>query len=69
VRALGGGWSFSPVAATDGIIINTKPLNYGFTLAQSAHPQYRGDPASLFFAQCGMSISELNHNLRSAGKS
>src|SRR5712691_7348651 len=69
VRALGGGWSFSPVAATDGIIINTKPLNYGFTLAQSAHPQYRGDPANLFFAQCGMSISELNHNLRSAGKS
>ncbi len=69
VRALGGGWSFSPVAATDGIIINTKPLNYGFTLAQSAHPQYQGDPAHLFFAQCGMSISELNHNLRSAGKS
>ncbi len=30
LRGLGGGWSFTPVAATTGIMLNTKPLNYQF---------------------------------------
>lgn len=69
VRALGAGWSFSPIAATDGILINTKPLNYRFALEGSAHPQHRGDPSNLFFAQCGNSVAELDHYLDSVGKS
>ncbi|HMB90984.1 MAG TPA: hypothetical protein VKP65_09065, partial [Rhodothermales bacterium] len=41
LRALGGGWSFTPVAVTDGILINTRPLNYQFRLAaQNLHRDY-----------------------------
>src|SRR5712691_2839458 len=69
LRALGGGWSFSPVAATDGIILNTKPLNYRFAAQETAHAQYSGDPSDLFFVQCGTSIAELNHYLKERGKS
>ncbi|HSJ15503.1 MAG TPA: hypothetical protein VK939_13860, partial [Longimicrobiales bacterium] len=32
LRPLGGGWSFSEVAATDGWMLNTKPLNLLFRM-------------------------------------
>ncbi|HEX9630840.1 MAG TPA: FAD-binding protein [Gemmatimonadales bacterium] len=65
VRALGGGWSFTPVAATDGILLNTRPLNYRFPIAgDQVHPGFRGT-GPLFFVQCGMSIAELNTYLAS----
>ena len=65
VRALGGGWSFTPVAATDGIMLNTRPLNYRFTLdADQIAPNYPGR-GTLLFVQCGISIAELNRFLAS----
>ena len=70
LRALGGGWSFSPAAATDGLLVNTRPLNYQFSLAeQNTHADYSGSAANLVFAQCGVSVAELNVALRRRGKS
>jgi len=69
LRALGGGWSFSSVAAaTQGILLNTRPLNYRFKVSDT-HPQFQGDVSNIFFVQCGMSIAELNEYLRGRGKS
>ena len=66
VRALGGGWSFSKVAATDGWILNTKMLNMAFPIrsTQSVSPQYARTPNDLLFAQCGNSMQELNSLLK-----
>ena len=70
VRALGGGWSFSKVAATDGWILNTKHLNMLFeVMPSSVSVQYAGDKKQLFFAQCGNSIQELSKQLRSVNRS
>lgn len=70
VRALGSAWSISDAAATDGILINTKPLNRLFRVSgQSVSDHYTGDPNNLFFVQCGVSIGELNRYLRQHGKS
>ncbi len=70
LRAMGGGWAFTPVAATDGVLLNTKPLNYQFRLAdQNLHANYQGRGDGLVFAQCGVSISELNTTLLARGKS
>jgi FAD/FMN-containing dehydrogenase len=69
LRGLGGGWSFSSVAAApQGILLNTRPLNYRFAVS-SIHPQFQGDVSNVFFVQCGMSIAELNEYLRGRGKS
>lgn len=70
IRGLGGGWSFSRVAATDGILVNTKPLNYRFSIGQTqVHPHYQGDASNLVLAQCGMSIAELHKYFNARGKS
>jgi len=70
LRALGGGWAFTPVAATDGILLNTKPLNYQFRLANAnLHANYQGRGDNLVFAQGGVSIAELNTTLLARGKS
>lgn len=70
IRALGGGWSFTPIAATDGILVNTKPLNYQFRLQPpNLHANYQARAANLVFAQCGVSIAELNTRLFARGKS
>ncbi|MEJ7770184.1 MAG: FAD-binding protein, partial [Chitinophagaceae bacterium] len=70
LRALGGGWSFSKVAATEGWIINTKYLNLVFQVNQaSVSVQFSGDKNQLLFAQCGNSVQELNTYLRSIKKS
>jgi FAD/FMN-containing dehydrogenase len=67
LRALGSGWSFSKVAATEGWLINTKPLNWLFSvLSGSVSPDYTGAREHLLVAQCGASIQELNRHL--AGK-
>ena len=69
IRGLGGGWSFSSVAAaTQGILLNTRPLNYRFPDIDM-HPQFQGDASNVFFVQCGMSIAELNEYLSRRGKS
>jgi hypothetical protein len=70
IRALGGGWSFSPVAATSGILVNTRPLNYQFRLAEgNLDERCRHAAPDLVFAQCGTSIAELNRELRKRAKS
>lgn len=61
IRAFGGGWSFSGAPATDGTLINTKPLNYRFPIGSSAvSARFRGKKRNLYFVQCGTSIAELN---------
>lgn len=67
LRGLGGTWSFSPVAATDGILVNTKPLDYRFP-APATHPSFQRDRSNLLFVQCGISVAELSHFLKSIGK-
>lgn len=70
LRALGGNWSLSPITATNGIILNTKPLNTVFTIgAASTHASFKGDAAQLCFAQCGTSVWELNDFLHARGLS
>ena len=70
IRALGGGWSFSPIAATDGILVNTRPLNFRFAIDDdNTHPEYDGRSEDLIFVQCGMTIAQLNQHLRDKGKS
>lgn len=70
LRALGGSWSFTPIAATNGIILNTKPLNIRFTVsAESVSPKYTRDPKYLCMAQCGNRIWELSKYLHERGQS
>ncbi|PZF72184.1 FAD-binding protein [Taibaiella soli] len=70
LRVLGGNWSLSPIAATKGILLNTKLLNIRFTItAASASPAYKGDPRKLCLAQCGTGIWELNDFLHQRGLS
>ncbi|MGH2348607.1 MAG: FAD-binding protein [bacterium] len=70
LRAAGGTWSFTPVAVTDGVLINTRPLNYRFWLKDAdLHRIRQGRADYLVFAQCGTSISELNTALHARGKS
>jgi FAD/FMN-containing dehydrogenase len=70
LRALGGGWSFSRVAVTKGRLLNTKPLNWMFTISsRNVSPNYAGERTNLLFAQCGTGIMELNDYLKSQRKS
>jgi FAD/FMN-containing dehydrogenase len=70
LRALGGGWSLSRAPATDGRLVNTKPLNLFFRLApRMVDARYAGDPTALRFVQCGNSIVELNERFRRQGRS
>lgn len=63
-RALGGAWSLSRAAATDGYMIDTKQLNWYFRLGtRSIGPSYGGDQAGLVYLQCGMSVYEVNKYL------
>ena len=48
VRGKGGGWSYSAVATTRGIVLNTRPLNYRFQIETGqTHPDYPGDAGNL----------------------
>jgi FAD/FMN-containing dehydrogenase len=70
VRALGGGWSFTRVAATNGWMANTKHLNMRFTISEAnIDPAYTGPKDQLLFAQCGNSVQELNDYLRRNNRS
>lgn len=70
IRVLGGGWSFTKIAATDGWILNTRHLNMLFTITQpSISNSYGGQPQDLLFVQCGNSVYELNKYLKSVGRS
>lgn len=70
VRGKGAGWSYAAVGTTNGILLNTRPLNYRFGLvAGQVHPDYPGEARHLTFAQCGNSIADLNRALEVDGKS
>lgn len=66
LRAVGGRWSWAPVAVTDGVLLNTRPLNYRFRIGpQFMDPASTKDHRKLLFVQCGTSISDLNRYLKS----
>jgi hypothetical protein len=70
LRALGGGWSFTKVATTNGWMVNTKHLNMHFTISESnIDAGYLGPHDQLLLAQCGCSVQELNDYLRSINRS
>jgi len=70
LRALGSGWSLSGAPATDGRMVNTKPLNLYFRLGpRMVDTRYTGDRAGLHFVQCGCAIVELNQRFRRLGRS
>jgi FAD binding domain len=61
LRAIGGGWSLSRAAVTDGRLIDTLALNWVFPAdATSVATAYKGDPALLMYMQCGVSVREAN---------
>ena len=69
VRALGGAWSLSPAAVTEDFVVNTKPLSY---LELGLKPEnvtaaYKSRCGRLVFAQCGVSVGELNRFLEPRG--
>jgi len=64
LRARGSLWSLSPVAVTDGRLIDTKALRLVFTFTQNhTDLAYGGDATKLRFVECGNSISALNNAL------
>ena len=64
LRAIGGGWSLSKAAVTDGNLIDTLALNWTFPLdAASLVPGYAGDPKLLQYFQCGTTIDRVNRTL------
>lgn len=71
LRALGSGWSFTKVVATEHDLLNTKPLNWVFKMSArnlSAQYKHRDTPERLTLAQCGVAVLELNNYLRTKGR-
>ena len=61
LRAIGGGWSLSSAAVTDGRLIDTLGLNWAFPAdATSVTAAYKSDPSLLMYLQCGVSVREAN---------
>ncbi len=70
LRAYGGGWSLSSVAATDGILLNTRSLNYNFRFrTDQLAPGCPIAAENLVLVQCGMTIGQLSDFLATIGKS
>ena len=70
MRALGGEWSWTKIAATTGVLLNTKPLNLSFRINKgNVSALYPHQPEDLYFAQCGVSVKELNNRLRQHNRS
>lgn len=64
LRARGSLWSLSPVAVTDGRLIDTKALRLGFDFpAGLVSPTYAGDFRKLRFIECGASVDSVNRYL------
>jgi len=61
LRAIGGGWSLSRAAVTNGRLIDTLGLNWAFPAdATSVVAGYQRDPALLMYLQCGVTVKEAN---------
>ncbi len=67
IRAVGSGWSLSPVAVSDDVLVNTKNLRLRFTLSEGNFlPEFLaggGDPGNYRFVQCGLTMVHLNRYL------
>ena len=67
LRALGNGWSFSEVAVCEGGLVDTKALRLSYDLKNSfvapAYLQTGKSARNLFFAECGISVLDLNEKL------
>ncbi len=70
LRALGNGWSFSHVAVCEGGLVDTKALRLSYNLRNSfVAPEYlqKGKNAGdLFFAECGLSVLDLDEKLEAS---
>lgn len=65
LKVLGGGWSFTKIATTDGWMIDSKQMNLTINVGpQNLSAQYKGDKTQVLFAQCGNSVKELNDLLK-----
>ncbi|MBI3218413.1 MAG: FAD-binding protein [Bacteroidetes bacterium] len=70
IRVLGGEWSWTKIAATNGILLNTKPLNLSFKIGQqNLSPACNRSPEEFYFSQCGTSVKELSDRLRKRNRS
>ena len=70
LRVVGGEWSFTGITATDGILLNTKPLNISLRITPSSvHERYPKTTNDLYFSQCGVSVQELSDRLRKRNRS
>ena len=70
LRVLGGEWSWTKIAATNGILLNTKPLNITFKISQqNLSPSCAKSPEDSYFSQCGTSVKELSDRLRKRNRS
>ncbi|WP_282087012.1 FAD-binding protein [Aquimarina algiphila] len=67
LRAMGSGWSFSKVAVSEGGILDTKSLRLNFSVSKpnisNTYLNKGGSADNLFFAQCGVSMLQLNSKL------
>ncbi len=70
LKAIGGEWSFSKIAASEGILLNTKPMNISFRIGpNNVASNYAKSADDLYFAQCGVSVKELNDRLAARSRS
>jgi hypothetical protein len=63
VRAVGSGWSLSPVAFTEDYLVNTTRLAeslLGFESPGMLAPEFQARRDRMVFAQCGMQVKTLN---------
>jgi hypothetical protein len=61
LRAIGGGWSLSEAAVTDGRLVNTQPLNWYLPIGPTGGVAgYPSDPSHLVYFQCGTRVKEVN---------
>jgi len=63
IRAVGGAWSFTRIAATDGIMLATQRLNYRFKLDPGDLQQPYAPNRLPVLLQCGISIADVNRYL------
>jgi hypothetical protein len=68
LRAVGGAWSFTPIAATEGILLATQRLNYRFALAPSQLRQNYTPDTMPVLLQCGISVADINKYLAGRGQ-
>lgn len=68
IRAVGGAWSLSDVAASSQMMLGTRNLNLWFPIATgSLDVQCRKPAGSLYYMQCGSSVGEVYRRLEHQG--